>query len=154
MSQPSWKFVTNLGDATPLEYGGLFIYTDETGVYPPEMERVKPIEDEQLEIHRVSLDRYKMLDGHLVPYNYDVTWPHLPRAYNPWFAEDLGKVADYVDMKKEHIVDALCSDDPVRLAAAYRAIGDYHGWENLDSYPHTVSQDEARKRYKEECARG
>ena len=41
MSQTVWKFVTNLGDASPLDYGGLFVYIDETGVYPPEMERVE-----------------------------------------------------------------------------------------------------------------
>ena len=38
MSQPTWKFVTNLGDANPIDHGGRFLYTDETGVYDPEVE--------------------------------------------------------------------------------------------------------------------
>ena len=33
MSQPKWEYVANLGDTSPLEYGGLFLYRDTTGVY-------------------------------------------------------------------------------------------------------------------------
>lgn len=149
-NQPSWKFVTNLGDVNPLDYGGLFIYRDETGVYPPEMERVERVEGDELEIHRAPLDRFKLVEGHLVPFGWDETWPHAASAYKPWFEDDLQKIADFIDMKREHIVEALCSDDPIRLAAAYRAIGDYHGWENLDSYPLTLTEEEARERYDEE----
>jgi hypothetical protein len=36
-NQPSWKVIANLGDATPLEYGGAFLKVDETGVYCPEL---------------------------------------------------------------------------------------------------------------------
>jgi hypothetical protein len=36
-NQPSWKCICNLGDATPLEYGGAFLMIDETGVYDPEL---------------------------------------------------------------------------------------------------------------------
>ncbi|NCC40917.1 MAG: hypothetical protein EOM21_16010 [Gammaproteobacteria bacterium] len=36
-NQPVWKVIHNLGDATPLEYGGAFLLVDETGVYAPEL---------------------------------------------------------------------------------------------------------------------
>lgn len=36
-NQPSWKLLTNLGDVTPLEYGGAFLLVDETGVYDSEL---------------------------------------------------------------------------------------------------------------------
>ena len=38
MSQPQWKLVAQLGDVHPIDYGGCFVYVDETGVYDPEME--------------------------------------------------------------------------------------------------------------------
>jgi hypothetical protein len=148
--QPSWKFVANLGDVHPLDHGGLFIYRDETGVYPPEAEKVEPLEDDTFEIRRTPLDRYKRHKGQLVPFGYDATWPYPAGRYKPWFADDLEEIADCGGMEEEHIIEALCSDDPIRLAAAYRAIGDYHGWDNLDSYPLMLSHDEALKRYDEE----
>jgi len=36
-NQPVWNVIANLGDATPLEYGGAFLRIDETGVYDPEL---------------------------------------------------------------------------------------------------------------------
>jgi hypothetical protein len=36
-NQPVWKCIANLGDTTPLEYGGAFLLVDETGVYDPEL---------------------------------------------------------------------------------------------------------------------
>lgn len=47
MSQPKWKFVANLGDADPIENGGAFVFIDETGAYPPEIEILEePAEDD------------------------------------------------------------------------------------------------------------
>ena len=38
--QPKWKLIAQLGDVNPIDYGGYFIYEDETGVYPPEGEKL------------------------------------------------------------------------------------------------------------------
>lgn len=48
MSQPEWKFFANLGDADPITYGGVFVFTDETGIYSPEVEILESVggEDE------------------------------------------------------------------------------------------------------------
>lgn len=60
MSQPQWKFVANLGDADPIENGGAFVFIDETGVYPPEVEILEePAEDngpKHWHVYRFSLD--------------------------------------------------------------------------------------------------
>ncbi len=38
--QPKWKLLANLGDANPIDYGGYFVYRDETGVYRDEAEKL------------------------------------------------------------------------------------------------------------------
>ena len=40
--QPTWRYVTNLGDVNPIEHGGAFVFVDTTAVYPPEMEILEP----------------------------------------------------------------------------------------------------------------
>lgn len=45
-----------------------------------------------------------------------------------------------MDYPVDTLVNDLCSNDPTRLAHAYRAIGDYHGWDNLDGYPLTFTK--------------
>lgn len=51
-----------------------------------------------------------------------------------------------MDYSEAALRSDLCSDDPIKLAQAYRAIGDYLGWANLDAYPLTLTQAEAEKR--------
>lgn len=65
MSQPVWKYLGNLGDRHPIEYGGLFVYKDTTGVYGFEMEKLEEpcdddtceeCEDEPVEYHNIKLE--------------------------------------------------------------------------------------------------
>lgn len=216
MSQPIWEYVTNLGDASPLEYSGLFLYHDTTGVYGYELEKLdEPCDDapevpydypvEELyhgdnppgkmtcgtcdrswddsiatgmtptpaghcpfeayhdnrhwTIHRVCLDRcqeyrHAQLEigetdtVYLVPASYDpATYPHPVSDYVEWFASDLAGVASCMGTTRKELVDALCSDDGKERAWAYQCIYDYHGWNNGDSYPSTLTRAEVIARY-------
>lgn len=140
--QPKWKRIANLGDVSPVDYGGYFVYRDLTGVYPAEGELLlAPDSDDSGEgwtMYRFTLDRCKLVETeehkvYLVPERYDSTWPYPVSHYNEWFHKYLAEVAkccDYASIRED-----LCSADPIKLAHAYRAIGEYHGLENLDSYP-------------------
>ena len=146
MSQPDWQFVANLGDVNPLDHGGLFVYIDRKGVYPPEMERVEPDEDgDKLEIHRVCLDRCTYIGGILSDNSFHPDHP-------AWFAKDLAEVASTMDYDLDELRSDLCSGDALKLACAYRAILDYYGWDNGDAYPEHYTRAEAEERYKEETA--
>ena len=149
--QPVWTFIDNLGDANPIDYGGYFIFKDETGVYPEEAELLVPLEEnDTYEIYRIVLDPLKMLKGYLVPAKYKKSWPHPLPQYDEWFHKDLEAVAGFVGSNKEDLEAAFTSSDPLVRAEAYRAIGDYHGWDNLDSDPLTnLSRAEVEKRYPE-----
>ncbi len=152
--QPKWKFIANLGDANPLDYGGYFIYKDTTGVYPEEGELLQvdneDARDEKLKytVYRFGLDRLKMVDGYLVPIQYEKSWPNPLKNYDEWFHRDLAAVAQSIGSTKVTLEEAFCSPDPLLRAEAYLAVGQYHGMDNLDSYPLKLNAKEAKARYR------
>lgn len=132
MSQPTWKLVAQLGDVNTIDHGGHFVYVDETGVYAPEAE-VLTIADETdgaelWEIHRYILEPCTYVAGILSDNPYH---PELPA----WFADSLPDVVAYVGSSTPAMIADLCGDDLTAKALAWKAIGDYHGMDNLDSYP-------------------
>lgn len=145
-NQPKWRFVANLGDASPLDYGGLFVFRDATGVYPPEMERLERTTPDdstrdRYEVRRVVLDRCTYVDGVLSDNQFHPEHP-------AWFADSIESVALSMGCDPDDIRDSLCSEDPCSRAEAYRCIGDYHGWDNLDEYPLDLSRTEVTRRYR------
>lgn len=156
--QPVWRLIANLGDADPFSYGGYFVYRDETGVFP-EFAELLVVDDEGEEdstytIYRFDIDPLKMVNGYLVSSHWEPSWPHPLETYDEWFHEDLKSVADYVGSTKEALERALTSRDPLERAQAYRAVGEYHGWDNFDSDPLTgVTLRQVRMRYSEELDR-
>lgn len=149
--QPEWEIIANLGDRSPFDYGGYFIYRDKTGVYPEEAELLIPEEDEKTyTIYRFVLDPLKMVNGYLVAKKYDRTWPHPLERYDEWFHKDLDGVASFIGSTKKELEEAFTSDEPLERALAYQAIGDYFGWDNLDSYPLQMTRREVENRYKDD----
>lgn len=155
MAQPKWKEIANLGDASPLEYGGYFVYVDETGVYEAEAEvLLEPCDDDRkFTIYRFTLDRCTFIDGILSDNKFHP-------EHSAWFAGSaaeqverpqdstyLSNVAETCDIPEANLIRQLCSADPIERAWAYRAIGEYHGWENLDSYPLRLNKREIAERY-------
>lgn len=165
MSQPKWKLIANLGDVNPIDYGGYFIYIDETGVYDPEAELLIAPEDEDEDgngewtIYRFELERCTYIDGILSDNRFhpelSAWFAQSPaeRAERPQDTTNLANVASFIDSTEDALQTDLCSDDPIARAHAYRAIGDYHGFENFDSYPITLrNRAEVEARYAEEIA--
>jgi hypothetical protein len=139
-SQPKWKLVAQLGDANPVDCGGYFIYEDETGAYAPEGEKL--FVDECVPhanawtVYRFPLDRLKIDGAYLIPFAYDVhTYPHPVSRYDEWFHDDLNRVASYSGIALAQLRAMFCSANTIDRARAYETIGDYFGFDNLDSYP-------------------
>lgn len=153
--QPDWEFVANLGDANPLTYGGYFVYRDRTGKYGEEAELL--IVDEgrggrhTYSVYRFGLDQLKLVDGYLVSLSYRPDWPYPVEKYDEWFHEKMDDVAGNIGVTKEELEKAFTSTNSLMRAEAYRAVGDYHGWENLDAYPLTgLTREDVEKRYADE----
>jgi len=144
--------LANLGDANPIDYGGYFVHQDTTGAYTEEVEKLFVYED-SWQVYRFPLDRLKIVQGYLVPLRYSPDWPEpLPR-YDEWFHKDLDKVAESIGLSAQELKEQFCSDNPIIRARAYEAIGDYHGYENLDGYPLTfTNRKEIEARYKKEVS--
>lgn len=146
--QPIWEFVANLGDASPLDYGGLFLYRDSTGQYAPELERLETDNGERFEIHRVTLEKCFEVKGLTPRVVHDVDFARNdPDTYEEWFSKSLASVADSMGMSREDLVSGLCSDDIQARALAYQAVYDYHGWIEGDQYPATMTRAEVEARY-------
>lgn len=165
--QPAWKFIANLGDASPLEHGGFFVYQDETGVYAPEARYLEPndstwervnhcMDCEGMEApcskhakleyaleYRFSLDRCTLTEGILSdnPYHplHPAWWasPESEKVNRPQDTTYLSTIADTTGEALEDLQEAFCSEDLIERAQAYKSVGEVHGWENLDSYPLT-----------------
>ena len=158
-SQPKWKLLANLGDASPIEHGGYFVYVDRTGVYAPEAEILYPCDDDgapgHWTVYRFSLEQCKTVEDaethklYLVSAKYAPDWPHAVSQYDEWFHRDLAQVAAYAGMTLAELRAMFCSDNPLERAHGYRAIGEYYGFENLDNYPLTFAKrSEVTKRYR------
>jgi len=156
--QPKWKLVANLGDVNPIEHGGLFVFTDTTGVYPPEAELLVPPDDDggkAWTTYRFLLARCTLTDGvlsdnkhHPLHCAWFATTP-AKMLERPQDGKGLANVASFCGIPQDELERMLCSEDAIELATAYRAIGDYHGFENLDDYPLTLSKKEVKARYRQ-----
>ncbi len=148
-TQPSWKIVSNMGDRNPIDHGGYFVYVDETGTYDPEAELLVTYGENvgnQWTVFRFSLERCTCLNGILSDNKYHPDYP-------AWFAKDLTSVAETHGQALDELVLMLCSEDPKERARAYESIGNYHGFENFDSYPLTFTdRAEVEARYAEDLA--
>ena len=147
--QPKWKKVGTIGDINFSVYGGGIVRVDETGVYPPELEYVQVMPENDTYVYRFPLENLKLSpSGRLIHARYDDTWSHPIEAYTEWFDDSLGDIAAYVGISQSELVDALLSDNPMARASAWESIGQYHGFENLDGYPLHLSESETEERYK------
>lgn len=159
---PNWKFTANLGDANPLDHGGLFLYVDETNVYPPELELLEePPEDSKegnYEIYRVVLDQLKIVTErddqdrnathtYLVPASYTSSWPYPVSRYDVWFHERLADMAESADADVDELRREFTSDEPMVRARAYLAAIGHLGAHEFDQYKLVMTRTEVEARY-------
>lgn len=141
--QPLWKFKANLGDVHPIDYGGYFVFEDETGVYPPEAELlISPDSDAgEWQVYRFILEPCTWINQILSENKFHAEHP-------AWFADSLGAISNFCGTPLATFIDMLVNGNVESRAEAWRMIGEYHGFENLDSYPLTFkSRAEVEARY-------
>lgn len=157
--QPIWKLAGTVGDINPIDYSGGFIYTDETGVYPPELEWIESEDQHKAEpsnwtVYRILLERCAMvkIDSafRLITGTYEPSWPHPIERYIEWFDESIRDVSNTCGIAIADLESMLCSNDPQELAQGYLSLAQYHGWVNFDGYPlKFTDRQELESRYQE-----
>ena len=165
-NQPVWKLIANLGDRNPIDYGGYFVYRDTTGVYTEEAEMlIAPDNDDGAgtwQVYRFILDKctWRKSTGTLSDNKFHpemCAWfaqRESARKTRPQDTSYLSGVASSIGTSLSELRALFCSDNPLDRAHAYRAIGDYHGYANLDSYPvRLTSRTEVEARYAAELAK-
>lgn len=149
-NQPVWKEIAQLGDADPITYGGYFVYVDETGVYAPEVSMIEPPTDDVDEddpdarwtVYRFVLEPCTFIDGVLSDN------PYHP-AHAVWFADKLADIAQTMGQDELDLLQGFTSSDPVARAYAWRCVGDYFGYHELDHYPQQLTRAEVEQRFAE-----
>ena len=143
-NQPEWRCIGGIGDVNPIDYGGGFVFVDDSGVYPPELEWIEPPDESGWRggfgpwtIYRCTLYRCTFIGGILSDNKY-----HPECA--AWFAD--GIIARRFECDGNDLIEDITSDDPMRLAFAYWDVACSEGWENLNHYPLELRLREIRKR--------
>ena len=158
MSQPEWECIAQLGDADPIEHGGFWILRDKAGVYPEEAELLVVPDDDgggECTVYRFVLEKCTYIDGILSDNKFHpahAAWwagTEEERHARPQDSTYLKNIADFIEMDVEELAADFCSEDALKRAMAYRSVGDFHGFENLDSDPLTMKCREVKARYKE-----
>jgi len=151
--QPNWKLVAQLGDVNPLDHGGLFVYEDATGVYPPEMAKLDPPEDSMADSPQAKWTEYRAILEPCTFIGGILSDNKFHAAHPAWFADSIGSIANSMDIPVSELIDSITNGNTPYRAAAWQAIGDYHGWENLDQYPLSFTREEIESRYPRETWR-
>jgi hypothetical protein len=140
--QPKWKCVAQLGDAHPLEYGGIWIFVDTTGVYEPECEVLECPDDENgtYYVRRFTLEDCTYINGVLSDNKFHPDKP-------AWFADGLEKLGSFIGADPTQLIAWFLSPDPCERQIAWMAIYYYYGAAELDSYPLVLAQADIRRRY-------
>lgn len=163
MSQPDWKYVTNLGDASPIEHGGKFLWVDAAGVYKPEVAILEPpryemdLDDPKARWteHRFIVENCTFTNGILSDNQFHPNHPAWFAApYNASRPQDgpggIIQLASFIEAEPDELVQQFIHPDVRVRASAWIIVGDYHGLANLDNYPNTFTRDEIEARYHEE----
>lgn len=141
--QPDFNFVANLGDCNPIEHGGFAVFADKTGIYESEAELlVSPEESgsDKWEVRRFSLDACTFINDILSDNKFHPDKP-------AWFADKLGAMANTFGQSVESVIALFVSADPIDRANAWRMVGEYFGYDNLDSYPRFFTRSEIKARW-------
>lgn len=170
--QPEWEYAGHIGDVDPIAHGGGFIYTDKTGVYPPELVWFDPESDEQwhktegktkLTVYRLTLDppRFKTYTERGTREAFRTRAKELPSSdrgktwvwHNEWYVDKLDGVASSCGTTARQLLRSLFSKDPRQRAWVYESLIHHFGPENFDSYPLITTEDEAYEQYAAEMKR-
>jgi hypothetical protein len=130
--QPKWKCIGHVGDVDPVEHGGGIVYTDETGVYPPEAVFFLEFGDNQVQEARVILEKDPTKEW---------WYPNVNTigAFAGWEGNDI------------HQFFGTHSDkNPFIMATLYYDLVCYYGVENFDPDATVISKSGARRKYSEE----
>ena len=143
MTQPIWKCITAADDFA--------VFTDNTGVYTPEMEVVVGDEDSggHIELYRFELVKLALCcDRDTCPKTHVVSvrlkkrtdLPYEIHTYKEWFSDSIARVADHCGIRAVELRADLGSKDLQRRAIAYQSLGKYHGYAAFDHYPKRLSR--------------
>lgn len=143
--QPSYWAIANIGDVSPLEYGGKFVCIDRTGNYDPILWIFYPEasgDDGLFYTYHVELPRCFMVHGDSVNNIIGVGANFYHPYLTEWFGdkEKLTRVADSCGKTFDSLCDSLCSSNVIERAFAYDSLISYYGVHEFDDYSSRIDK--------------
>lgn len=155
--QPSYWAVENIGDASPVEYGGKFVCIDRTGNYAPMLWilDVDDVEDESLDppelYTRFRISHVELERCFLIKQSANVILGVGANVYHgymtEWFGSknNLASVASTCGTEVDDLCNSLCSSNVIERAFAYDMLVSHYGVHEFDQYPREVDEAEAER---------
>lgn len=148
--QPSFHCVANLGDVTPLIYGGAFVLIDKRGVYATELAILEPYGSDDLS-DPTGWRLYTVICDRLTRIKNDKGEPTAlsDNRFHPdeeaWWASEQGlhAKASWLGCSLTDLFDRALSSDPIELASFYLDLFNYHGSGEFDTEPRELSRKQA-----------
>lgn len=144
-NQPSYFCLANLGDASPLEYGGEFVLVDRRGIYDPQLWVYEPNEREGKPGTWTRFDLPQCFPCHgaedfIGTNRFHPTMPE-------WFGtpSKLASVASSAGIETRDLVEWFCASDPIARAMGYSTLARHYGGHEFDHYPDTMDFKTDRK---------
>lgn len=132
-----------IGAVAYADDGGVCAYlvlADETGATNPNVECVMPVGDGLHRLYRFPIPRRALANGVL-----EVATSEVPQRGEPWAAAGLDGTALLSGIAADELIKALCSENILNRARAYRSVGEYFGFDKLDPHPLTITREEAER---------
>lgn len=136
------KLIGTLGDVNFVSYGGGKVLMNPEGDRP-QVEYLPYGFDEipegmkTLPLYRFDIDKCTYTEGILSENPYHPSYP-------AWWADRIVSMANTYGEEPGDLIAAFCSDDPMERALAYVKLGEYFGFEELDSYPLQLTPEEGK----------
>lgn len=125
------RILGNLGDANPLDYGGLIVY-------------------EMLDRGKKYIDAEYWTEPGPESETYTVyAWGVEKNVQEDLVWVDWEAVASYTGHSLDQLKELGRSRDPMDRASVYKAVGDYYGYDEFDSYPLELTREDMEKRWPE-----
>lgn len=139
MAEPKITVLANLGDRNALDYGGHIVFQAEMPdgriTYHSEFWE-EPVKRQHRMKPAPKEDVYEV-------YRWDIE----PDAVKDLDWAELASVAESIGVDPAQFEASGRSENPVERAMFYEQVGRHHGFENLDSYPVTLTRKEMEERW-------
>jgi hypothetical protein len=159
------KVLGCIGDINWLDYGGSIVFVPtgqslEYSTHTVDAIHITPHPENDSEgwANHYLIERLKLVGDVAtkqdlpVSYSYSNEWTGTPAERTEWWFDSLADMCESYGIDSDEFIEAITSENMLRVAHAYDVIGSYHGFHELSGgYEETIKLADYRKRFALPC---